>query len=307
VVVSPDLRDLAPRLGLVSSKGRWRDCPVCKGSATADRRFPLRLTDAHWWCNACGRDGSAFALVTWALLGREPREGDPELLQVYDFLGRDDRLPERPAPEPAPRRLAPVSDLAAFLRRCTPAHLDVEVADYLRGRGIDPARVPAGAVPRDLSAPFWPRAWSSIWRCVVPAFDVSGRLQNLHARAVVPTDAGKTRWAAGLEASGLVFASRPARAFLQGATPTRQELLVTEGLPDFLDAVAQQPDLPVISVESGSASALAAVRERLGGIRVFIGTHDDPQGNRYEQAVAAAIAPHPYRPLPLQLLRRRAA
>lgn len=298
--MSADLRELAPRLGLVAYKGRWRDCPVCKASRTTDKRAPLRLTDAHWWCNVCNRDGSAFVLATWALLGREPREGDPELRRVYDFLGRDERLPDRPAPAPEPRRLAPVADLAAFLRRCTPAHLDVEVADYLRGRGIDPAKAPAGAVPRDLSAPFWPRAWSSTWRCVVPAFDVTGKLQNVHARAVVPTTEGKTRWASGLEASGLFFANNAGRRFLRGELRPSM-LLISEGLPDFLDASAQLPEgAPVLSVESGSPPALAAIYPLLRGVNVFLATHHDPTGvQRYESQIAQAIAPHPYRFLQL--------
>lgn len=302
-----DLRELAPRLGLVARRDRFGPCPACRADRTPDRRLPLRLTAEHWWCNVCHLHGSAVALATWCLLGRAPRERDPELRRVYDFLGRSDGdLPRREL-APEPKREAPVRDLAAFLRRCRPAHLDVEVAAYLRGRGIEPARAPAGAVPRDLEAPFWPRAWSAIWRCVVPAFDGTGRLANLHARAVVPTEEGKTRWARGLDARGLVFANRPGRDLLRGAAPTRHELLFLEGLPDYLDASAQEPTLPILSVESGSAPGLEALRGRLSGLVVYIGTHDDPQGNRYEQAIAAAIAPHPYRPLPLHLLRRRAA
>lgn len=305
-----DLHEVAPRLGLTTKHRRWGPCPACRASVTSDRRPPLRITAKRWWCNACPATGDAVDLVSWHQLGRAATKGDAELRQVFAFLddGTTATAPATWTPAPEPERHPPTpAEVAAFLRACPPAASDPAVAAYLTGRHIDPTKVSAGAVPLGMANRWWPLSWSRSWRLVVPAFDGDGRLRILHARAI-DGSTPKTRWPLNSEASGVLFASRLGRALLRGeAAPTR--LLVTEGLPDFLDACSQaDDDLAVLSVESGSTPAFDALRERLpASTRVYVSTHADLAGDRYAQGIADALAPHPCRRVPLDLLRRRAA
>lgn len=303
----PDLLAVVGRMGLARRRDRVGPCPVCRADRDREGRPPVRVTAAHWWCNACGEDGSVVALVAWWMLGRAPAQGDPELRRVYEYLdGGSRELEARPvAPAaPAPVVHADSAALVDFLRLCRPVAQDEACAAFLRGRGIDPAVAPAGAVPVGLERPWWPRAWSSSWRVVVAAHDHQGVVRNVHARAIDGRQP-KTRWAAGLPASGLVFANPAGRALLRGECRARA-LVITEGLPDFLDAASQEPDVAVLSVESGSADLFrrVALPPRL---EVFVGTHADAAGDQYARRIAAALAPRFARRLPLHLARHREA
>lgn len=303
-----DLREVAPRLGLQSKQRRWGPCPACRASVTSDRRPPIRLVAKRWWCNACDATGDAVDLVSWHQLGRAATKGDPELRRVFAFLDGEAVAEATWTPTPEPERHPPtLEEVVAFLRACQPAASDPAVAAYLEGRHIDPAKASAGAVPLGLANRWWPLSWSRSWRLVVPAFDATGRLRTLHARAV-DGSTPKTRWPMNSDASGVVFANLAGRAFLRG-TSAPARLLVTEGLPDFLDASSQaDADMAVLSVESGSTPVFTALRPRLPAVtRVYVSTHADLAGDRYAQGVADALAPHPCRRVPLDLLRRRAA
>lgn len=296
-----DVADAASRLGLAHARRRWGPCPACRVDRMADRRPPIRIAQG-WWCNACGAHGDAVDLAAWVMLGRGTAKGDPELRRVFEFLDGSTSRPtaDRPPTEPPP---PPAAELTAFLRACRPPVEDLEVKEYLRSRGIDPAGASAGAIPTNLGARWWPCRWSRTWRLVVPAFDARGVVRSLHARAVEADRDPKTRWPLGCGASGLVFADQLGRRLLRGERSSGT-LIVAEGLIDYLHVSAESGGTAaVIAVESGSESAIRLVRLP-PDVRVYVATHADLAGDRYAQAVADALAPHPCRRVPLHLLRR---
>lgn len=308
-----DCIHVAERLGLHRRSRRYGPCPACGADRTADRRPPLRITASGWWCNACQNHGDAVDLACWARLQREVRKGDADLRTVFEWLDGTACEPRQEVAQPDP---PPIAELLELLRSCRPVVEDPEAAAYLRGRGINPALAPAGAIPHGFSARWWPKAWSSTWRIVVPAFNGRGELRTLHARAIGEAKP-KTRWPLDCDARGVVFADRRGRALLRadglriaasaGTVLEVDRLIVTEGLTDFLwTSGAARGTAAVISVESGSETALGLVRIP-ESVRVYVATHADATGDQYAQAVADAFAPHPCFRVPLHLLARIAA
>jgi hypothetical protein len=162
-----------------------------------------------------------------------------------------------------------------------------------------PSRITADlarVIPRGAALPCWARflghSWAVTHRLVVPLFGPAGEMESIHARslaAIVPGGQAKAASPTGYEVAGLVMANAPARAMLESGELPSGELLVVEGLPDFLAAAVAEPERAVLGILSGSFTPEIAARVPARA-RVEIRTHDDRAGERYAAQIAAALA-----------------
>ena len=242
------------------------------------------------------------------------RAGTASPASVPDGDARgQDRNPDspplvRPAPPehgPAPR--PPQAEVERLWCLARPVTEDSEVSAWLaRDRGIAPDRVElydlARALPPGARLSRWARCqgvpWSARHRLVARGWGATGTVASLHARAVgePPERLPKGLWPAGARVKGLVLADGWARQIL--ATGQRPEgwggdLLVAEGLPDFLTVATAHSDAnedapAVIGVVAGSWTAeLAALVP--DGSRVIVATHKDGSGDGYARDVVATL------------------
>ena len=228
--------------------------------------------------------------------------------------GRPSRGPARPPlvrpapPEQGPAPRPPRAEVEALWLQARPVLDDPEVADYLTGRAIPPDRVElldlARVIPHGARVPNWANCrgvpWAVHHRLVARGFGADGAAESLHARAVGEPPAGlpKGLWpAAGPgSARGLVLAEGWGRQiFATGRRPEGWggELLVAEGLPDWLTVATRHSDADaeapaVIGVTAGSWTAELAARVP-DGSRVIVATHNDGAGDRYAGGIVATL------------------
>lgn len=271
------------------SRNRWSPCPACGTEHTkSDRRPTVLLSGRGWYCVACRRGGpDELSLVAWAL--NHSRRVDAK---VYDFVEHKRVRTIAPRPEAAPKRIDPA--LALRLARPFSEVEDERLSAWLAHRAISP-RAPAGWLPR-FSAPWWPS--SETWPIVLPACTGTGKVESLHGVAVGEAP-HKTTWPRGAESRELLFAAPSTRAWLRGVGSAPREVLVVEGATDFLSAVVELPDMAVLGITSGAASALALV-PKVRGQRWYVATDPDTAGRKYAEKVAEYVFPFPVYPFPLR-------
>jgi hypothetical protein len=167
-----------------------------------------------------------------------------------------------------------------------------------RNRGLDPellaaldlARlVPDGLPPLE----GWTRAG---YRLVVRAWTAAGELASLHARYSRPgelpllpdgREAPKTRWPAGFDCKGLVFANAAALELLRGEALEACPVVIVEGLTDWLTWGPRA--LPVFGVTAGSWTPALAAKVP-DGSTVAIKTDNDPTGDKYDAGIRNTFA-----------------
>lgn len=163
---------------------------------------------------------------------------------------------------------------------------------------------------------WWPTRWTRTWRLAIRAFEPDGTFASLHARGVPTYDPiynghgngdsqplddprPKTRWPAGCNAGGLLFADALGLALLRGDAPERlRGVLVVEGLTDMVRAALLADELrkrgrssvAVLGATSGAFKALGDVRWPRG-INLYSAVDPDPAGNRYHAEMTAVLAP----------------
>lgn len=300
----PSLQDTAARLGLVHADKRWGPCPACQArqASRSDHRLPLRFSRAGWWCLACQTKGDAVSLVGLSL-HEEGRPRGRTFVECVRWLEGTGALPAMNLPEEDPVRIDPLP----ALRRAVPVS---EVSDprldaYLEQRRI-PKTAPAGWLPR-FSADWWgaternPLGFSRYWPLVVPACSGRGVIESMQGLAVEEAAPRSKMWPKGAESRELLFADRKVRSWLAGSAPPPKQLLVVEGVPDYLTATCVLEDIYVIGVSAGCARALRLVTLSTS-TDVYVGTHADVAGRRYEAEVVDALWPQLVRPLPLERL-----
>ena len=176
-------------------------------------------------------------------------------------------------------------------------------------RSRDLARVVAHGAPRpDWLAHMRRRPHH---RLVLPMFDALGRIASFRFRPVRHSDDAKSvgpmtprQLPFSLDFSGVVFACPGARRWLEDPhepvswwpTDLPVELWIVEGELDFLSyatAVGDADTAPlVVGVGSGSWDEHFAARlplRRQAGVHVVIATHDDKDGDRYEQTIVRTL------------------
>lgn len=316
---------------MAAGRHTW-PCPACaaptRHTKQRDKRGAVGLTpDGQGWrCHQCDEGGDAVTFAAHLALGRGRWSGSDGAELRAECAARGLCEPEpgaapraptprRPMPPPsAPVAEAPVRPPAAELAALWGASLrltDVPpwdggpewtgaVREYLSGRGLDVGTLAELDMARVLPRPerfvypsWWPSAWASTWRLVVRAFEPTGELASIHARAIVPGVRPKDRWPLGCGAGGLFLADPRGVAFLRGElAPPPLGVVVTEGLTDTL-AMALDPawsgdGLPVVGVTSGSLRAFASVswpRETA----CVVATDADAPGERYAEQIREAV------------------
>lgn len=302
-------------LGLTVSRRALGPCPTCGAQrrSRSDKRLPMMFDNggASVKCLACGVHSGGLWLAAAAVFGRAPQSGDDwsrvrSWLQSVNLLAghgehvevnRADLAPVVIEQTPPP----PVDQVAALLRCCRPASTDAEVAAYLERRGI-PVDAPCGALPvLDVYPDWWP--WGRNYPLMVGAYDGMGSLRSCHARAITDNVMGKTRWPRGYAAGWLFLDPWRARPMMQGKPNEVSQVIIVEGLTDYLAAAcaARSDDATaVIGGGAGSWKHLASGRVP-GHATVYIATDQDAVGERYASEIADALAGYSLRRINLAL------
>ena len=305
---------------------QWAGC--CPLHTEKTPSFLVHPEKQQWFCHgACHVGGDGLDLVARMLCGARLADlkGNREALgKVRDWYAsrgwcdRDDgkRAPRRrPPAAPAqpraeqPRARPPAAEVQALWDACgrvdptlvEPTKADMALAVFLSRRRLWAPTVAsldlARALPEDYAWPgWWPRSWAQTWRLVVPAYEVDGTLAAIHARAVTPDAEPRQRWPYcspfGYSCAGLLLADPRGRALLRGEATDLQGVVVCEGVTDMIAAACELANagrpLAVLSVTSGSASALARVPWPKG-LPVTIATDPDKAGDGYAEKLRAAI------------------
>lgn len=276
-------------------------------------------------CFGCELSGDVFNLIAavrgWDTKNDFPRilEEAAELAGLFEILEElRGRSGERRGPSPAPlrpkplpprapeRTYPPLSEVSALWRDTAPVTEIPGVADYLRGRGLDPEEIAqfdlARALPSAAPLPRWAsyrgdaaeaRPWVEIGhQLLLPVYDAKGGHRSVRAGRVTEGSTPKRLPPSGHLASGLVLADPLGVAMLSGSG-LRGDLLVVEGEPDFLTwaslVARQNAPVAVIGVGSGSWTREHA-RRVPGGTRVVIRTHRDPAGDKYAAEIGFTLA-----------------
>ncbi len=309
------LTETATAIGMRRKSTRWGPCPACnaKQLGKRDKRSPIVIRDA-WRCYRCDQGGDAIDLVSFALLDRKGRHAGERFVEVKAWF-RDRRIllksdNDNTIDDDYDSNRVPSHELLAGLRSCVSvkrsgnrrANWFVEHRNYT-------GTVHAGVLPRNFQAPWWAtelrhgyRSWTEYFPLVVPAYNGNGELVSMQGRNCTPEPVVKTKWPRGYDARGLLFAEPIGARPLLKRTGMPKELLIVEGLTDFLWAAqSATKDLAVIGVASGSASALALLRLE-PFVQVYIATDPDETGDKYAQEIANALSPVLARRVPLHSL-----
>ena len=306
----------ALKIGPSNSLGPCPQCGVDK-RGSSDRRYPIGVNSGRdgWRCHKCGAGGDVVDLVAYFVAGRRLASCDKSAqLEVVNWFKEMGHVKDNGMPAPKPKRekkkRPPKSEVQKLWLSTTPAAECSSSVKFLEGRAFDMERVGRLGFLRALPKPgqndwpaWWPKAWAKTFRLMTPAYDADGNFVSLHARAVAPSDYGKTRWPKGYEAGGLFMANRLGVKLLKG-----QELgeirgvLVCEGMTDLLRAslCALQSDLriAIIAGTSGSFQHLADVKFPKD-IRIYTAMDPDEGGAKYFAQIRKALSSHQIRPLPL--------
>ena len=194
---------------------------------------------------------------------------------------------------------------------------DDTLCAQLLSRQIDPGAVRslARALPQVGSFPRWARCrddevkegknWAQAgYRLVVPMYGHDGALVTLHARRFgVPDDHRKGTSPARGRIKGSVLANGPARELLRTGGPAPRDVLIVEGVPNWLVMCLAFPDQPVFGIIAGcwKGPEGEALAQRIPeGTRVVIWTDTDSTrrpdgtpiagaGQKYAEAIAKTL------------------
>lgn len=335
--------EVALALGLQGASRGSFACPACRAERRDRRRGAAgsRPDGAGWRCHRCGAGGDCFDLVSLHLCGARFRDLSPdERRRVRAWFGAEPATLPTGRTSPAawqPARCEPtfpprgeVEQLwraSLPLASCLPtgSSPDTTAARFLADRGLLPladavaeadlARLtpPVGTYP---CPSWWPAGRLGLWRLVVRAWRPGGEAVSLHARAVVarPMNRGESLprqlWPRGVgerrfDACGLFFADPQAQRLLRGVAADIEQVLLCEGLTDWLSAAAmlhqrQLGGVAVLGGVSGSFPALAQIRWPVHPIDLVVAVDEDAAGERYLAQVRAALPGRPLRRLRLQ-------
>lgn len=297
---SPDVLDVAAALGLNVARRRFGPCPACGKGDPRHEAITPRHGGAGWLCAHCKASGDAARLGAWVVAGcaSPGADGWNRVRAVFAAHGWCSGEGAEAATWTAPARRAPApeapyadpDELRAFLRACRRLDDVPAVRAWADRRGFGP-RTHAAVVP-DVYP--WPKWWpfrGKPWRCIVSAVDPAGVVRNVHGRNTEGTDDtdGRTRWAAGVRATGLFFADPiVARPMLTGKGEAKA-VVVVEGITDYIALGSRAPaGMAVLGATSGGFAALAQARIT-PGVVVYAGTDKDPAGDRYANEIYTAF------------------
>jgi hypothetical protein len=315
-VKAADAERVAELLGLERARERHKwECPKHGGSDSLHSYAADK--GGGFYCFACGEHFSTvdLAAIAWNVAAGEACERLAQALGIPTADNRPSRMPQaarsapptirRPRLERAPKR-HPEAEVLALWERTVAADDDPEASAWLVSRGLDPSTVArrnlARALPRGVPVPSWAacgRPWNEgPWRLLVPLYGATGRLEGLHARAIVADEKRKSLHATGASSSGLVFADSLGLWLLEGRPPEwwakPWRVVIAEGVPDFLTLATHHSDdegeraPAVLGVFSGAWTPELAARIP-DGARVLVWSHGDAAGERYLQTIVSTL------------------
>lgn len=224
----------------------------------------------------------------------EDKNGKNTVTQKSAERTVDNEIPKRP----------PHTEIKYLWQRSQRLTLPSRVDKFLKIRGINSRDVGyldvARAFPHyGLFFKWWPQSWVKHYALIVQAFEPDGTLASIHGRAIDDVgDGPKTRWPAGFQAKGLLFADERGQALLQCMPIVLLHgVLIVEGLTDFLKAsiwaaireTRRHEGIAVFGITAGGASALNKVRWQMNNVPAFIATDDDAVGEKYAAAIHQAL------------------
>jgi len=290
-------------------------CPV-HDDRTPSCSVQVRDGVLLWKCHSCDASGDVLSLVA-AVRGLSLRTDFRGVLVESARLAglwgvvreletgeAGDAAPPISIPAPTLPQAAPESPRTypgtpeSFWGHLRPVATVELVADYLRGRAIDPDVVDdrdlARVIPERGELPVWARYQGRSWRetghrLIVPMFDADGELRSVRAWRIVDGESPKRLPPAGHKASGLVMADQWALAWLRGQRAPKR-IVVAEGEPDFCVWATRlnDPSLALVGIVSGSWGDAFAARVPIG-CRVDVRTDADEAGARYMTEIAASL------------------
>lgn len=169
---------------------------------------------------------------------------------------------------------------------------DRRAYEYLRGRGVLASWETAsfGLLNSDMPLPAPIAGWPDTGHVVVvPLHDAAGVLTNVQARAIRPA-CKKTLFPLGSRAKGTMFASRSGLAVLRRCWAGPKQVVLGEGLTDFLALSITSP-VPVLSAP-GTGCAVHGVGAWIAGFDVLLALDDDPAGENVRLPTAEAAYRH---------------
>lgn len=298
------IEDVLGVLGMQSGRGRsFGPCPACGAvhRGKQDRRGPMSYVfrkdeRVGWHCWACGASGDAADLVAWRVIGGPVNGCNGRAVELAAWWRSNGGIRVEPGTVPSPVRagLPDAEEVRDFIRECRPVGSGSPGGlSYLMGRGLDPARIPAGWYAGRHWPTWWP--WGDHYPLVVSAVDYQGAVRSVHGRAC-PEEEGfpKCRWPKDCTSENLFFADPwKGRPLLKGA-PAKVAILC-EGLTDYLavaSSLRDQKEIAVFGATSGGFSGFHHVKWPWG-IRVISATDEDEAGERYAGQIARAVHPIP--------------
>lgn len=296
---SRDLRAVVVELGgdAGAARGRPGPCPSCQARDVAV--WAGREGEQRWTCHRCLAGGDVVDLVAYALTG-ERYQGQAE---VRTWAG-EAVIPAAP-PVPPPSR-PPLQEVMDLLSRCQ-AGGDGET--WIRGRGLR-GELPSGCLgtlpsytQQRLPMPTWAACGGQDWqtsghRYLIPLCDGEGTVLSVRARRGDEGKGTKSLPPSGHSVKGLWMASRWGRAQLAADALWRGTVVLVEGEPAWLLAVAHWEPRGVLVLGFFAGSCQASTRARLAqASSVLVAVDDDPAGRRYVRDWSGGGDPDTWHPM----------
>jgi len=302
-------------LGCSESKRRWTPCPICGSAEDKTGRPPVRALPPtgravmhQFICNSCHASGSTLELVMLAQYSMTVEQSLAQkcyLKNLREFFdGKDFECKNRLITKPVVR-YPPEAEVRAFCEAATGITKNKRVYDYLKSRGIDPAKVPARVSDPtfDLQTltkvqakykgeitdrPWWMEKWLKSHPLIVPLFNPQGKLVSFVGRTAYKNYKYiKTMVPTGFQTHNLYHISPKAMEWLKGKN-IPEKIWVCEGEIDYLTVA--QFGAPTIGVRNGQMDSLQLLPWKAFQ-NVIIATHNDEAGNRYAQKIASFVQP----------------
>lgn len=310
-------------LGFLSgAKGSWVRqsagvlirCPV-HAEKTPSCSVQRKGAGLLWKCHGCDASGDVLDLVAAARglsAERDFREVLVEAASVARLhtLVADLERGEQTQPRQAPPTMAqdvvseperpypPSEDVDALWGKCVPVTANSEGGAFLTLRGLDPERVFATGLVREIGVrtplPGWASFRGQSWRdtghlLIVPMYGHDGVMRSVRASRVVDAESPKRLPPGGFRASGIVMADDLALGMLRG-TWKPERVVIAEGEPDFF-SLATRTGIEAhahMGIVSGSWTPEIAAKIP-SGATVWIRTDNDAAGDRYAKSIYDSI------------------
>ena len=202
----------------------------------------------------------------------------------------------------------PPDEVCRFWDHAHEVERDPELCAQLRVRGIEPGRIKqlARAVPEVGWVPSWawakgesgPVRWPAAgYRLLVAMYTERGQLVTLHCRRFQSDDKIKGRFPSKCLAKGAMMLNPTALN-----SPTWDNFIIVEGVPNWLVLAAEYPDRPVIGLVAGSLHGVKFERIPRGASGIL---WTDSDSDRKPDGTPRHTAGQHYRSRALALLQGR--